>query len=230
MTDKKKKFGEENYILLGWIRNYAVFTITLPLIDHNIFKPYDVTPIPNSINNIMVIMEICGHVLVINTNLVSPQRNDGCTVNKGVISSGVSPSALAKSADGIINEGDYRVCPNPTQSSSVLKTGPIFASLPGSVTSAGVETLTVRSLTRLIVGCPAEVVLGQVTALSGVASDGGVCSVSVSKNSGRVDDMSSATGSYDLQCRIYKTSHLNKSNTKEHVQSTECLNLITYAV
>lgn len=34
------------------------------------------------------------------------------TVNEGVNSSVVSPSALAKSADGVMNGGDYKVCSN----------------------------------------------------------------------------------------------------------------------
>uniref|UniRef100_A0A1A9UEU6 Uncharacterized protein n=1 Tax=Glossina austeni TaxID=7395 RepID=A0A1A9UEU6_GLOAU len=64
-----------------------------------------------------------------------------------------------------------------------FESGLIFAIPLSSVTSVGVHTLAVGSLSRSIVRCPSEKVLSQVTALPGM---GGTNSVSVSKSSGNV--------------------------------------------
>lgn len=114
------------------------------------------------------------------------------TVNEGVNSSGVFPSALY--FDGITNEGDSKVSPSPVEPSSALKSGANFATRSGSVTSAGVQTLLVRSITRSIVGCPAEKVLWKVSTLPKIASDGGAGFPIFNKSAENVNDVPSVDG------------------------------------
>ncbi|KAI9575448.1 hypothetical protein GQX74_009714 [Glossina fuscipes] len=108
----------------------------------------------------------------------------------GLNVSGVLPSALAKSVDDVMNERDYRLGPITIESLSVSKSESSFANTCTFVTSAGVETLTVSSLTKCTVGCPAKEVLRQT--LPGMANNGGAGSISVSKSPRNVDDVSKA--------------------------------------
>uniref|UniRef100_A0A1A9VL79 Uncharacterized protein n=1 Tax=Glossina austeni TaxID=7395 RepID=A0A1A9VL79_GLOAU len=80
--------------------------------------------------------------------------------------------------------------PNPTASSSVSQPGSIFPSPPRSALNAGVETCTVGSLTRSIVGCPAEEEQATAWPGCGMVSGIGAGSASVSKSSGNVYDVS----------------------------------------
>uniref|UniRef100_A0A1B0ABV1 Uncharacterized protein n=1 Tax=Glossina pallidipes TaxID=7398 RepID=A0A1B0ABV1_GLOPL len=64
------------------------------------------------------------------------------SVNEGVNSSDVFPSGSY--VDGITNEGASKVSPSPVEPSSASKSEANFFTRPGSVTSAGVQTLLVR--------------------------------------------------------------------------------------
>lgn len=51
----------------GITQEHVVFSITLPLIDHKKFELYNLIPIPNVINETMIIIETCSSMLAINT-------------------------------------------------------------------------------------------------------------------------------------------------------------------
>lgn len=69
----------------GLTQDRVVFSITLPLIDHDHFQLYNLIPVPARINKTMVTIETCSSILAINKDrghyfLVSPSQLKTCDV------------------------------------------------------------------------------------------------------------------------------------------------------